>query len=131
MDNSLKIGNYIIEVLEDNEELTEKLGMNKIFPIVAPEGTNYPLVIYTRDSVMVTYTKTIPGFDNRITFTLRTYSPDYDESVDIANTIRNILERKTINFEDLHINDIRLISASETFTEDAFCTILTFETLAE
>ena len=132
MDLSLKTGNYILEVLEDDQELMKLLGGEKIFPIVAPEDTNYPLVTYTRDNISIDYTKDIFGWDNSVTISYRIYSPDYDECVNIATRIRNLIERKEIEFDnEIKINDIRLISVYENYADDAFCETLTFQTWVE
>ena len=131
MDNSIKTGQYILEVLNDSAELTALLGKGKIFPIVAKEGTKYPLVVYSRDQVQVQYTKVV-GHDNTIFLTYRVYSDDYDQTLEIANTIRNILERKTITIPNIiKINDIRILSLQEAFTEDGFCQILQISTMVE
>ena len=130
MDNSLKIGTYLLDVLDDSTELITALGTGKIFPLVAKEGTTYPFVIYSRDQVTVQYTKQV-GHDNTVIITYRVYSDDYDEALNITNIIRNLLERKTVTFQDIKINDIRLASTSELFTEDGFCQVITFQTMVE
>lgn len=131
IDYSLKTGQYLLEVLSDNDELIALLGENKIFPLVAKDDTTYPLVIYTRDSVQTQYTKVI-GHDNTVSITFRVYSDKYDEALEIANVIRNILERQSITFDDtIHINDIRLSSTYEQFTQDGFLQSLTFTMMVE
>lgn len=131
MDNSFKTGQYILEVLNDNTDLMELVGTGKIFPLVAKEDTSYPFVVYSRDSVNTQYTKVI-GHDNTVLITYRIYSDKYDEALEIANKIRNILERKTITIQDtIRINDIRLLSIFEQFTDDGFLQSLTFTMTVE
>lgn len=131
MDNSLKTGQYLLAVLNDNEELMSLLGEGKIFPLLAKADTQFPFVTYTRDSDVVQYTKQI-GHDNTISITYRVYSEDYDTALEIVNLIRNILERKTIQFEnEIKINDIRVQNVYESFAEDAFCQAITFSTMVE
>lgn len=132
VDNSLKAGQYLLDVLNDNDELTEALGGdNKIWPLVAKEGTQFPFVIYTRDQVSVQYTK-FPGHDNTLIISYRVYSDSYDEALNIVNIIRNILERRNIKFEnDIRINDIRVASVGEYFSEDGFCEMISFQTQVE
>ena len=88
IDNSLKIGKYLLEVLNDDEDLMTALGEDKIWPLAAREGTLFPYVIYTRDTANVQYTKVV-GHDNTLTITYRVYSNDYDEGLNIVNMIRN------------------------------------------
>ena len=131
MDNSLKTGQYMVEVLNDNQELISILGEGKIFPLVAKNDTLYPFVIYEREAVSTVYTKEI-GHDNTVQINFRVYSDQYDQSLDIANMIRNILERKTINFPDnIKINDIRLLATYEQFSEDGYVETLAFTTQVE
>lgn len=131
MDNSLKTGQYMVEVLNDNQELISILGEGKIFPLVAKNDTLYPFVIYERVAVSTVYTKEI-GHDNTVQINFRVYSDQYDQSLDIANMIRNILERKTINFPDnIKINDIRLLATYEQFSEDGYVETLAFTTQVE
>lgn len=131
MDNSLKTGQYMVEVLNDNQELISILGEGKIFPLVAKNDTLYPFVIYERVEVSTVYTKEI-GHDNTVQINFRVYSDQYDQSLDIANMIRNILERKTINFPDnIKINDIRLLATYEQFSEDGYVETLAFTTQVE
>ena len=131
MDNSLKTGQYLLDVLNDNDDLIEALGEDKIWPLAARENTLYPFVIYNRDVPQITYTKQIVH-DNIINITYRVFSTDYDEGLNIANIIRNTLERKTINFEnEIKINDIWVQSVFETFAEDAFCQTIVFRMMVE
>ena len=131
MDNSLKIGQYILEVLKDNEELISLLGEDKIWPIVARQDTLLPYRTYTRDASNIQYTK-ITGHDNSISFTYRVFSEDYDEGLNIVNLLRNILERRTINFpNEIRINDIKVQSVYESFSDDVFCQTITFSAMVE
>lgn len=131
MDNSIKAGQYLYDVLKDQQELTDYVG-NKIFPIVVTkEGTTYPFVVYTRDQVSVQYTKVV-GHDNTVIITYRVYSDKYDEALEIANIIRNILERRTIKFEDeITINDIKIASLGELYNDDGFCQVISFQMMVE
>ena len=131
MDNSLKIGQYILEVLKDNKELMSLLGENKIWPIVARQDTLLPYITYTRDASNIQYAK-ITGHDNSILFTYRVFSEDYDKGLNIVNLLRNILERRTINFpNEIIINDIKVQSVYESFSDDVFCQTITFSAMVE
>lgn len=131
MDNSLKIGQYILEVLKDNEELMSLLGNGKIWPIVARQDTLLPYITYTRDASNIEYTK-ITGHDNTIIFTYRVFSEDYDEGLNIVNLLRNILERRTINFpNEININDIKVQNVYESYADDMFIQVITFSAMVE
>lgn len=131
MDNSLKIGQYILEVLKDNKELMSLLGEGKIWPIVARQDTLLPYITYTRDASNIEYTK-ITGHDNTIIFTYRVFSEDYDEGLNIVNLLRNILERRTINFpNEIKINDIKVQNVYESYADDMFIQVITFSAMVE
>lgn len=143
MDNSLKTGQYFLKFLEENAELMQLLGTpnntrsgqnSKIFPLIAKEGTQYPLVIYTRDGINTQYTKPmypVGGWDNIVTISYKIYSDKYDEALEIANLMRNILEGKNYKDTDIVINHVELVSSYESFVEDAFVQSLTFSTRVE
>lgn len=133
MDNSLKIGQYFLQLLENDTELTQMLGEGKIFPLIAKEGTLYPLVVYTRDNVQTTYTKAYPAihWDNTVSISYRVYSDKYDEALDIANKIRNVLEGHSFTGQDIKINEIQLSGCYEAFADDAFVETITFSTMVE
>ena len=132
MDNSLKTGQYFLQFLENSPRLTQLLGTNKIFPLIAKEGTQYPLVIYTRDNVQTQYTKPIQGaWDNTVTISYHIYSDKYDNALEIANTIRAVLEGKRYSDSDIIINEIELASCYEAFVDDAFMQTISFKTMVE
>ena len=59
-------------------------------------------------------------------------SEDYDEGLNIVNLLRNILERRTINFpNEIRINDIKVQSVYESFSDDVFCQTITFSAMVE
>lgn len=127
MDNSLKVGQYFLEILNDNEDLQELLGEGKIWPvIVTDENAKYPLIVYTRDSITPQYTKKPGGWSNQVILTYKIYATNYDKCVEMTNIIRNLFEFKNIQFDDIKVSDIRLTNAYEAFIEDTFLETLTF-----
>lgn len=132
MDNSISIWRYIRPYLKNNADLQAKMNTNNILPLVVNENTPYPWVVFHRDNISVTYTKPIKGgFDNRVSFALDVYSNDYDESLDVANIIRNILEQLKINTEEIIIHEIEVISISEQYTQDGFRQSIQFQAWVE
>lgn len=131
MDKSMMTGSYLLEVLNDQTILTDVLGNDKIFPLVAKEDTTYPFVVYTRDSVQIQYTKQL-NHDNLVTLTYRVYSDNYDQGVEIANIIRNLLEHKQLVVEnEIKINEIRVAGMYETFSDNGFCQQISFQMYVE
>lgn len=132
MDNTILIWKYLRPLLVENETLEELMDINNIFPLVAKEGTKYPFIIYSRDNITPVYTKGIyGGWDNTITLSLRVYSSDYTQSINIANAVRNAIEWQQFENEEIKIHPIELQSCFESFSEDGFCQTLTFIVSAE
>ena len=131
MDNSLKTGYYIVEAIKDNDELIEMIGEDKIWPLAALESTTFPYIIYSRDQIAVQYTKCC-NHDNQVVITFRVYSNDYLQALEIANQLRNLLEHKQLVIKDeIYINEIKVASVSEMFSEDSFCQAISFQMAVE
>lgn len=130
MDNSLKAGYYLVEAIKNDENLVALLGENKIWPLAAIDATAYPFVIYSRDQINVQYTKCC-NHDNQVIITFRVYSNDYLQGLNIANTIRDLLEHKKLISDEIQINEIKITSVSEMYGEDAFCQSISFQMFVE
>lgn len=133
-DNSLKAGTYLRTILLQNADLMNVISGDKIFPIVAPPETTYPIITYTRDNIFPQYTKAAPcgGWSNSVQVTYRIYTGnDHDSGEDIANELRNALEWVSYKDNDIKIHPIELISATEFFNDDSYCQQLTFNVTVE
>lgn len=135
MDNSLLINKYILNFLENSELVTEIIGSDehKIFPLIQPESLTFPYIVFQRSSVIPEYTKDLYlgagiGWTNTVNVTIKCISDEYDESLLLANAVRNTLEGKSYSDADINIDIIQLVSATEYTTDiDIFIQELTFE----
>lgn len=127
-DNSIMVGLYIREkLLKTNKELMSKISGDKIYGLRAHSNTTYPYIIFARTSIKPEYTKTMcPTGLNRLTITYHVVSNDYEESCDIANSLRHALEHHYLGCDDIYIREIELISAAENTDDDLFVQTLTF-----
>lgn len=131
-DNTILIWQYLRPLLVNDENLQAAMNINSIYPLVAPEGTEYPFIIFSRDNVIPQYTKSfMGGWENSIIISVRVYSNDYSQSINIANIVRNALEWQEVDNQDIKIHPIELQSCYETFNDDGFCQTLTFNVIAE
>ena len=131
-DNTILIWKYLRPLLVNDENLQAAMNINSIYPLVAPEGTEYPFIIFSRDNVIPQYTKPfMGGWENSIIISVRVYSNDYSQSINIANIVRNALEWQEVDNQDIKIHPIELQSCYETFNDDGFCQTLTFNVIAE
>lgn len=125
MDNSLLVGKYVYKLLSEDVVLSAKVSPKKIFPLVANADTTYPFIVYARTGLVVEYCKD-GTVENSIDFQILSVSDNYVESLEVANQIRNILEKKRYKDEDICIRECKLSSVAEEYTEDAFIQRLNF-----
>lgn len=133
-DNSLKAGTYLRTILLQNADFMSVISGDKIFPIIAPSETTYPIITYTRDNIYPQYTKSAPcgGWSNSVQVTYKIYTGnDHDSGENIANELRNALEWVSYKDNDIKIHPIELISATEYFNDDSYCQQLTFNVTVE
>ena len=97
----------------------------KIYPIYAKQGTTYPFIVITRDSVLSAYSKD-GCFEDTVTVTATAVTDKFDVSVSIASEIRNSLEGKRYKDDNIYISQITMKSADETAYNKAFIQQLTF-----
>lgn len=97
----------------------------RVFPIIAENSTNYPFVVYSRDSLTPTYCKDGCIEDN-VDITLRIVSATYWEGIDIANSARTVLTLKNHIGNGGAIINSTLNSASESYEENAYIQTLSF-----
>ncbi|MBD5229555.1 MAG: DUF3168 domain-containing protein [Bacteroidales bacterium] len=97
----------------------------KVFPLIAPAKTDYPFIIYRRSGVTVSSNKDYSGEDTA-RIEVITAAVNYDESIKIAEDIREALEHKRGKVNGLIIEDIELIQADESYLSDAYVQKLTF-----
>lgn len=118
----LKIGSKLKEILENNTEVNKYLS-KKVFPIVANAGTDLPFLIYRRYNYSPQSDKDY--LNERAEYEIRIVAKKYEDSVKIANAVGDILDR----YKDNDIEQIRLLTSSEDYLEEAFVQTLNVEIL--
>lgn len=117
-DNSLLCSKYVQKILEDNEEVKAILGdeQHKIFPLLQPDTLTFPYIVHSRSSLTVQYTKSLAagiGWVNEVVYSIKCVSDDYIQCIDLANAVRHAVEGYRIRNENICIEPIQLIQASE------------------
>ena len=126
MTNSILIGKAIYNVLMEDETIQSYVS-GRVFPLVAEQSTNYPFIVYWRNSVQsVNYTKDGYGEDS-VDFTVLAVSDKYQVSIFIANLIRMVLEKRRIISEDMLITNVRLVGIDESWSDNAYIQTLNFQ----
>lgn len=109
--------------LLSNEDLT-KLIANKIYPVVADDGTTFPFVLIKKNGVAVNYAK-CGAINDTINVAIEVVDPNYANCVDIAEKIRTTIERKKFgnvvncelsNVTEEYISDSYIVTATYTVT---------------
>ena len=125
MKQSLSITKYVLKLLKANTTLMDLVPYDKIYPIAATEGTTFPFIVITRDSVLPAYNKD-GCFEDTVTVTATVVTDKYNVSYAIASEIRNSLEGKRYKDDNIYISQITMQSANETIYNNAFIQQLTF-----
>ena len=126
MTDAIKIGKYIYYTLTENDTISQYVGF-KVYPVIAEESTLFPFIIYRRSSISTTgYSK--DGYsEDTVDFSVMVASQKYEESCEIANEIRKLLEKKFKVYDNMEINDCRMMGISESYTDNAFVQSLDFQ----
>lgn len=102
--NKLAITTEVRAILLADEKITSLIG-KKVFPVVAPNGTEGDCIIYQRDGYKQEYTKV--GVARQVpTVFINAVSDDYERSLQLASLVYDALEGEfdnpgmTIHLED-------------------------------
>lgn len=118
--SSLQIGKAIYTILAKNN-------ISKVFPLVADEGTTFPFIVYKRSGLEPANTKDIYNFSELATLDIIVAANTYEESITIAENVKNILEHSRGTDAGITIEEITLDDADEDYLEDTFIQKLTFK----
>jgi len=124
--NGILIGKLIYQTISADTYISSLVG-SKIYPIVAPNDTTFPFIVYTRTNVFPNIQTKDGWIGDKISFQITIACSDYSQSADLANKVRDLFENCKINNSDLTISEIRLTSISELFQEDTYIQNLYFD----
>lgn len=124
---SLQIGKAIYNILSTDERVVEKVD-NKIYPLVADNGTTFPFIVYKRVSIIPASTKDRYIYQEMATVEVVVASDKYNESIEIADSVKEALQGKKGVFDGINVSKIEFSDASEDFIEDTFTQNITFKT---
>jgi hypothetical protein len=118
-----KAVNYLLKA---STELAGLVG-KKVFPIVMPEGTDAPCVVFFRDSLETIYDKGSPVVDESEVSVI-CFTKDYPDAIEIISTVRTILEGIKGDQAGINILLARVLKGEEGYDvdSDTFFQKLTF-----
>ena len=115
--SGLQIGKTIKYILSDIE---------KVYPLIADQGTTYPFVVYRRTGLTPSSTKDRYNYRELATIEIIVAAANYNDSIKLAESVKGKLEHTRGKFDEFSIGDITLINADEDYIEDTFIQKLTF-----
>lgn len=116
----IKTGKNIYDLLKNNPSINALVG-DKIFPLVIPEGTILPCVVYSREFEN-TNTKDFLASSESF-FTITILSEKYEEGINIQSAIYDVLKE----YRSETVRGIILNSGNETYAEGQFIQNLIFK----
>ena len=106
--------------------------LQRVYPIVAENGTRYPFIIYTRDSV-TPHALTKDGYsEDEVAVTVKVVSDKYTDAVDYAQRVREALvyDWTTISYNQSDLtSQCTFTNAYESWEDGAYVQTLTFTML--
>lgn len=118
---SLEIGRIIKNILSQDTLLSKQIG-TKIYPLVADKGTNFPFIVYRRESVTPSSNKDSLVYDVTVRMSLIIASSDYKQGLDLlSRTIDTLLQELP---KETDCTDIETLDTSEEYRDDTFLQLL-------
>lgn len=121
----IQIGKAVYQLLSSDTGVTEKVE-NRIYPLIADQGTIYPFIIYKRTGIEPMTSKDRFICSEVTSVDVIIASDRYDESIEVAELVKDALIGKNGIYSGIKITDIDMISADEDYIEDTFIQNLTF-----
>lgn len=115
--SGLSIGKAIKSILS---------GIEKVYPLVADEGTTFPFVVYKRSNLIPSSTKDRYNYKESATVEIIAASDSYPDSINLAEQIKDKMEHTRGIFNGINIGGVTLISADEDYIEDTFIQKMNF-----
>ena len=104
------IGKLIYSRLSTDGSITAYVG-TKIYPDITPQNVQYPFVVYTIVNSLPVDFKDGQSNLEEITLQIDVYTQSYDDRQDLANLIRNRLDRFTGTAEGIDVQTIKYMSS--------------------
>jgi len=118
--NMFKITSEIRSILINDENISQAIG-KKIFPILAPEGTDGDFIVYQRDGFKEDRTKFGVANQSPLIF-VSAVSADYGNSINLASIIYEALSGR---YKDPDM-EIQLEDSTEDYIEGKYIQVLQF-----
>jgi hypothetical protein len=118
------VGNDVREIMQQNSALTEFIGED-IYPVIAPEGTKGPFILYQRDKYKKSYTK-MGVYEEECHLLITIVADDYDTAIYLAFLVDNALQGSHTNPETGCNLKMELYDSTEGFEDNKYFESLTY-----
>lgn len=125
MNSILKVGKIFKSLITGMEGVNKKI-KGRVFPSVADENTPFPYIVYNRTSTQFEATKDSYSQFRTASVDLIVCGSAYTQSLDIAYAIADNMPSGDIVVDEFDISEIKLVSASEQYSNDCFIQVLTY-----
>jgi hypothetical protein len=123
--NKFDVANILRDVLLNDTEV-QAIVDNRIYPVIAPEGTKGAFVTYTRSAYNIDRTH-MGIYQQTVNIAFACVSRSYDESQRLATAIFNALEGyHSVKDGQTVVNSCEMMTAEEDYTADAYINYLAF-----
>lgn len=119
---TLNIGKAVYELLKD---------IAPCFPLIAEQGTQYPFIVYRRNSFSYQDTKDYYNIAERVSMDVTIAANTYEESIELALRVKERMEKTRGEFNGVSFTDCETVNSSEDWIDDAYVQTLTFSILID
>ena len=126
--HSIKTTYLIHKVLVSDEELMNMISENHVYLLIPEQDMDFPYAIIRRTGIRSeSGNKDFVG--DLVGFSIKIYSDEYDEAMEIADKIRFLIERHVIEDPDLQIrlDNIKMTGSVEDWQYESFMQEISFE----
>ncbi len=110
----MKIGKAIYNILVGTALIEARVD-TRIFPMIAPQTSAFPFIVYDVNSVDPSDTKDGASDLDTISTMVSVYSKTYAEASILASLVRNALDRKSGTFNGIEVGSIQFRSYNDIF----------------
>ena len=123
--STLTIGKALYKILSDHTGITDRVN-KKIYPLIADDNTSFPFIVYRRSGILEHETKD-KMYGESVEVELVIVTDRYDESIVLAEMIKDIFESTRGIIENIDIRKIQITDAEEEYSDNAFVQKLTLK----
>lgn len=124
----LNIGEAVYKILTEDETVSALVG-NHVYPVVAPEGTQFPYVVYSCMSMSTASDKDSYFYQQDVIEGIFICTDKYQDGIDIAMAVTEAMQFDDLSVEvgdgEINIMESRFDSRTEDYVSNTFVQGLT------